>query len=115
MIRYRAQIKLDLTRAEWQIYDMPGADEAVVNLNKGLSNAINEAWQMIDEGIDYNEALRHINQCFDNYISDYDDFGLGDSEPCDKKGEIISIVFNRTLIESLTRHHPKNKKTGLNI
>jgi hypothetical protein len=117
MLRYRAQIKLDFTASEWQLYSsMEGVEEVAKEVNQGLSKAINEAWQMIDEGVGYNEALKHINNCFDNYIRDYDDFGLSDSEPLDKKSEILSIVFNHDLIDTIIRHNPNYpKKTGFKL
>lgn len=117
MLRYRAQVKLDFTASEWQLYtSMEGVEEVAQELNKGLSKAINEAWQMIDEGVGYNEALKHINQCFDNYIRDYDDFGLSDSEPVYKKSEILTIVFNHDLIDTLIRHNPNYpKKPGFKL
>lgn len=61
---------INLTHADWQLYDLPGAKEAATKLNRALEQAIADAGSA-------HEAMTKL----DPTLRAYDNLGAYDTEP----------------------------------
>ncbi|WP_109479056.1 hypothetical protein [Paraburkholderia sp. C35] len=82
-ITFLPKIVVALSADEWELYNHPGRDEAAQTLNQAASDALTQAWALMNglHPVALNEAHAYALNGWEKRADAVDGFGATDTEP----------------------------------
>ena len=82
-ITFLPTITVSLSANEWELYDRPGRDDAAQALNQAASDALTQAWTLMNglHPVALNEAHAYALNAWEKQADAVDGFGATDTEP----------------------------------
>lgn len=109
-IKYAAKTKVVLNAKEWDLLlHKKNCEQVAQYLNENLSQSINEAWEMIYRGSNYENACEHIHKNFAIVVEQYEDNGTKNIELQNVFKFLTGKLFDQYLVQFVVKKHPEYK------